>query len=231
MTGLGAWDRLIEHWPIAAAMALGSYFAGSTPMGGGTIGFPVLTLLFDYPASLGRNFGLAVQSVGMVSASIFILSRRRALDWAMLRPALAGAVLGTPLGAVFIAPFTPDLLARLLFAVIWAAFGVIHWLKLNEIVAPNGPRTAHDSLDTPIGLMIGVGGCERGQHRLITPPEPPRSHAPAAMVATHGEHPLAEREGFEPSERLRAQRFSRPPRSTTPAPLRTEARCVAKLEA
>ena len=32
---------------------------------------------------------------------------------------------------------------------------------------------------------------------------------------------MAEREGFEPSERLRAQRFSRPPRSTTPAPLRT----------
>ena len=31
---------------------------------------------------------------------------------------------------------------------------------------------------------------------------------------------VAEREGFEPSERLRAQRFSRPPRSTTPAPLR-----------
>ncbi len=31
---------------------------------------------------------------------------------------------------------------------------------------------------------------------------------------------LAEREGFEPSERLHAQRFSRPPRSTTPAPLR-----------
>ena len=31
---------------------------------------------------------------------------------------------------------------------------------------------------------------------------------------------MAEREGFEPSVRLRAQRFSRPPRSTTPAPLR-----------
>ena len=24
---------LLEHWPIAAAMAAGSYFAGSTPMG------------------------------------------------------------------------------------------------------------------------------------------------------------------------------------------------------
>ncbi len=32
---------------------------------------------------------------------------------------------------------------------------------------------------------------------------------------------MAEREGFEPSVRLPAQRFSRPPRSTTPAPLQT----------
>ena len=41
---------------IAAAMAVGSYFAGSTPMGGGTVGFPVLVLLFDGPATLGRDF-------------------------------------------------------------------------------------------------------------------------------------------------------------------------------
>ena len=32
---------------------------------------------------------------------------------------------------------------------------------------------------------------------------------------------MAEREGFEPSVHLRVQRFSRPPRSTTPAPLRS----------
>ena len=31
---------------------------------------------------------------------------------------------------------------------------------------------------------------------------------------------MAEREGFEPSVGLRPQRFSRPSRSTTPAPLR-----------
>lgn len=156
--GLDAWARLAEHWPIAAAMAVGSYFAGSTPMGGGTVGFPVLTLLFDQPASLGRNFGLAVQSVGMVSASIFILARRRALDWSLLRPALYGAALGTPVGAVFIAPFLPDLLVRLIFAVIWAAFGIIHWLKLSEIVTPNGPRTPHDRLDRPIGYAVGLTG-------------------------------------------------------------------------
>jgi len=60
----GLWPVVRDHWPIAAAMAAGSYFAGSTPMGGGTVGFPVLVLLFDLPATLGRNFGLAVQSIG-----------------------------------------------------------------------------------------------------------------------------------------------------------------------
>jgi uncharacterized membrane protein YfcA len=154
----GLWPVVRDHWPIAAAMAAGSYFAGSTPMGGGTVGFPVLVLLFDLPATLGRNFGLAVQSIGMVSASIFILTARRTLDWALLRPALLGALIGTPLGAAFVAPFASDLLIKLLFAVTWASFGIIHWLKLGDIVKPEGPRAPHDGLDTPIGLAIGLTG-------------------------------------------------------------------------
>lgn len=158
VTGLDAWAELAAHWPIAVAMALGSYFAGSTPMGGGTVGFPVLTLIFDYPASFGRDFGLAVQSIGMVSASIFIFVRRRTLDWALLRPALVGAAIGTPLGAAFIAPVTPDLAVRLIFAVIWAGFGIIHWLKIREIVRPEGPRLPHDRLDRPLGLALGLTG-------------------------------------------------------------------------
>ena len=42
-------------------------------------------------------------------------------------------------------------------------------------------------------------------------------------IARHGRtrrDEMAERQGFEPWELRRAQRFSRPPRSTTPAPLR-----------
>ncbi|MCA9134767.1 MAG: sulfite exporter TauE/SafE family protein, partial [Planctomycetales bacterium] len=105
--GGGQWSTVQAHWPIALAMAMGSYVAGSTPMGGGTVGFPVLVLMLDMPASLGRNFGLAVQSIGMVSASVYIFSARRPLDWGLLRPALLGAVVGTPLGAAWIAPFVP----------------------------------------------------------------------------------------------------------------------------
>lgn len=155
---LNAWPQVAENWGIATAMALGSYFAGSTPMGGGTFGFPVLTLLFDYPASLGRNFGLAVQSIGMVSASIYIFAKRRPVDWALLGPALIGALIGTPLGAAFLAPHTPDLAVKLIFAVTWAGFGIIHWLKIGEIVRPEGARVPHDRLDRPLGLLIGLGG-------------------------------------------------------------------------
>ena len=54
-----------SHWPIAVAMAIGSYFAGSTPLGGGTVRFPILVLLLGLPVALGRDFGFATQSVGM----------------------------------------------------------------------------------------------------------------------------------------------------------------------
>lgn len=152
------WGDIARHWPIAVAMAAGSYFAGSTPMGGGTVGFPVLVLLFDQPASLGRNFGLAVQSIGMVSASIYILCRRPPLDWHLLKPALAGALVATPLSAAFIAPFAPDLWVKLLFAVVWASFGLMHLVKLRVLVAAEGKADAWPGLDLPVGACIGVLG-------------------------------------------------------------------------
>jgi hypothetical protein len=54
------WQTLREHWGIAVAMAAGSYVAGSTPMGGGTVGFPILVLLFHQSPELGRDFSFAV---------------------------------------------------------------------------------------------------------------------------------------------------------------------------
>lgn len=154
----GYWGVVRSHWGIALAMALGSYFAGSTPMGGGTVGFPVLVLLFDMPGSLGRNFGLAVQSIGMVSASIYIFSARRPLDWMLLRPAMVGSVVGVIAGAAFIAPHVPDLAVKLTFAIIWASFGIMHLAKLRELVAAQGESMRWAKWDRPIGLAVGVTG-------------------------------------------------------------------------
>ncbi|QDV68910.1 Sulfite exporter TauE/SafE [Rosistilla carotiformis] len=152
------WSSLRSHWPIAMAMALGSYVAGSTPMGGGTVGFPVLVLWFDMPGSLGRNFGLAVQSIGMVSASVYILSARRPIDCGLLRPAILGALIGTPLGAALIAPYVPDLWIKLTFAVIWCSFGILHLIKLRELVQTEGVSDLWRGWDRWIGLTLGVTG-------------------------------------------------------------------------
>ena len=143
---------------MAAAMALGSYVAGSTPMGGGTVGFPVLVLLMDLPATLGRDFSFAIQAVGMTSASIYILCSRQEIEWPMLRGALPGALLGTPLGVLFVAPLATDLFIKLLFAAMWCSFGLLHLRRINEITSYEG-MTPHDiAFDHKAGFIVGLFG-------------------------------------------------------------------------
>jgi uncharacterized protein len=156
----GRWEDAKAHWPIALAMALGSYVAGSTPMGGGTVGFPILVLLFGLPASLGRDFSFAVQSIGMTSAAIFILSRRQPLAWSMLKGAMVGSLIGTPLGIFFFAPLIPELWIKIVFAVVWASFGVLHLFRIGEISSHDGMTDFDERWDFRVGLVLGaLSGC------------------------------------------------------------------------
>jgi len=156
--GGGYLETALAHWPMAAAMAVGSYIAGSTPMGGGTVGFPVLVLLMDLPATLGRDFSFAIQSVGMTSASIYILCTRQQLEWPMLRAALLGALFGTPLGIIYVAPLASDLFIKLLFASMWCSFGLLHLRRMREITSYEG-MTPHDiAFDYKVGFAVGLLG-------------------------------------------------------------------------
>lgn len=152
------WSTLRSHWQIALAMAAGSYVAGSTPMGGGTVGFPVLVLLMDLPATLGRDFSFAVQSVGMTSASLYILCTRQPIEWPMLRAALLGSLIGTPLGIVFVAPLASETFIKLLFACMWCSFGLLHLRRIKEITSYEG-MTPHDqAFDHRAGFVVGLAG-------------------------------------------------------------------------
>lgn len=153
--GQDRWATVTAHWPIALAMALGSYVAGSTPMGGGTVGFPILVLLFDLPASLGRDFSFAVQSIGMTSASIFILARRQPLAWSMLKGSMLGSAMGTTLGIFLVAPHVPELWIKLVFAVIWASFGLLHFYQIGEIASHHGMTEFDERWDFKVGVGLG----------------------------------------------------------------------------
>jgi len=150
------WATIAENWGIAVAMAMGSYAAGATPMGGGTVGFPILVLLFKQSAMLGRDFSFAVQAIGMTSAAILIIARRQPVEWPMVRWAMLGSLIGTPLGILFIAPLVPALVVKLLFAVVWCSFGVLHLYRIKELARHEGLAPGAHRFDTRAGFLIGL---------------------------------------------------------------------------
>lgn len=153
------WSEIASHWPIALGMAAGSYVAGSTPLGGGTVGFPILVLLFEFPATAGRNFSFCIQSIGMVSAAIYILSSRQQIAWGMLKWAMATTCLVLPLSTVTLVLFVSDLYIKLLFAVIWCSFGIMSLVKLGELCALHGINRHAEKHDRVAGIIVGsIGG-------------------------------------------------------------------------
>jgi uncharacterized protein len=67
---------LASHWHYPVIMVLGAFVAGLTPEGGGAVAFPVLSLFFSVDRILARDFSLMIQSIGMTSASIYILTNK-----------------------------------------------------------------------------------------------------------------------------------------------------------
>jgi len=67
---------LLSHLHYPLIMVVGAFVAGLTPEGGGAVAFPVLSVFFNIDRVIARDFSLMIQSIGMTSASIFILSHR-----------------------------------------------------------------------------------------------------------------------------------------------------------
>jgi len=155
---LDLWDEIAAHWEIAVAMLFGSYVAGSTPMGGGTVGFPILVFGFGETPTIGRQFSFAIQSVGMTSAAIYIFAgghrvALRLLAWA----ALASAV-SLPATLVFLAPIANDEVIKLVFACVWAGFGVMTLVKLKDLLRSHHLPRLGARADATMGIAAGLLG-------------------------------------------------------------------------
>lgn len=87
-------ELFAEHIVIAVMMVVGSFVAGSTPLGGGAVAFPVMTKLLSTPPESSMHFSLMIQSIGMTSASILILLSRHQLPWRGIALYLIGSFFG-----------------------------------------------------------------------------------------------------------------------------------------
>jgi len=123
---------LAEHWYYPAIMVLGAFVAGSTPEGGGAVAFPILNIFLQIDRTMARDFSLMIQSIGMTSASIFILSnasnRRLFLPLLWMIPiCFVGFVLG-----MWFFQNLPVYLIQALFLSLITAFAVVYSLAQHR---------------------------------------------------------------------------------------------------
>jgi uncharacterized membrane protein YfcA len=124
--------HLFADWKIALTMVFGSLVGGGTSEGGGAIAFPIFTKLLHIAPYDARNFSLAIQSVGMGSATLSILYLRIPIERRVLFYAGIPGVLGVAVGAFFVAPLIPPVIVRTSFTVLVSSLGVALLLVNRE---------------------------------------------------------------------------------------------------
>ena len=130
MTLFNNWEKFINFWPITLMMAFGSFIAGATTEGGGAVAFPVLTLFFEIPPVMARDFAWMIQTIGMGTAAFSILIYKTPFYKKVIVPISLGGLLGLYPGMKFLAPLVPPNYCKIFFTSLWLSFGV--WILIIE---------------------------------------------------------------------------------------------------
>ena len=120
-------DFLWQRWAAMLTMLFGSFIAGASPEGSAAIAYPVFTLLLEIPPPVARNFGFAIQSIGMTSASLLILGLRVKVEWRYILFVTIGGIFGLVFGTYYVVPLISPVLAKLFFVSLWLSFGIALW--------------------------------------------------------------------------------------------------------
>ncbi len=128
-------DRVLDNSAAAFTMIFGSFVAGSTPQGGGAVAFPVFTKILGVSATDARTFSLAIQAIGMGSASTIIALTGRAVDRAALRRTVPAAITGFLGGTALFALVTPPAAyLKVVFTLLVVVAGASTWLSRRGAV-------------------------------------------------------------------------------------------------
>ncbi len=123
-------------------MIVGSFIAGATSEGGGAIAFPVFTKILHITPLDAKVFSLAIQSVGMMAATLTIIVMRVTVEWRVILWGSLGGIPGIILGSVLISPYLPANLLKMLFTVMIVSFSLtlalLNWKqRLYNISLPS----------------------------------------------------------------------------------------------
>ena len=180
MVQLDAWNEVFSvHWPMAIAMICGSFLAGSTPLGGGVVAYPVSQLVLLVSTEHARDASVLVQSVGMNAAAwlIFVSKPELFLTWFIYTFVGVGAI-GVLLGLRF-AP-SPGA-ANIVFATVVLMFGVAFFYA-SEIIGADRSTSSSSSKGNSNGNAKG-----NGSNKVVAPSSfPPPVPVLALMVLSAG---------------------------------------------
>lgn len=149
-----------QYWAAPITMFFGSFVAGATSEGGGAVAFPVFTLLLKLAPPVARNFSFAIQSMGMTSASLLIISLKIPVDWRAIRTVTIGGVPGLLVGTFWVVPLISGPMTKIFFVSLWLSFAFALYLanRRKDRATTNGLKPL-DGIDWLRIVSFGfIGG-------------------------------------------------------------------------
>jgi len=152
-----------QHWPVTLTMVFGSFIAGATSEGGGAIAFPVFTKILYISPLNAKIFSLAIQSVGMMAATLTLIVMRINIEWRIILWASLGGFGGVTLGSILIAPLLSASLLKMLFTAMIVSLAVTLYI-LNWKQRLYNQRIPFFTWREKLILLIAgfIGGCLTG---------------------------------------------------------------------
>ncbi|MCU0796722.1 MAG: sulfite exporter TauE/SafE family protein [Akkermansiaceae bacterium] len=159
-TQFNSLEFLASHFHYPLIMVLGAFVAGLTPEGGGAVAFPVLSVFFSVDRVLARDFSLMIQSIGMTSASIFILSHpdNRLRTYKPLLWFIPVTFVGFVLGMQLLQQI-PVYIIQALFLSLITSFAIAYLYSKHRGDRPNLQATTLSERVALIGILILGGMC------------------------------------------------------------------------
>lgn len=159
MAATQSWALFLRDWYMTVTMVFGSFIAGASSEGGGAIAYPVMTLGFQIAPDVARNFSLAIQSIGMTAATLWIVAKRITIEKNYLWLAMSGGTAGIIFATFYIVPLVSPAYAKMVFVSFWLSFGialfVINHIRKRDTVTTLSNLNSRQKLELFIIGFIG----------------------------------------------------------------------------